>query len=86
LVCLLVEFVEFNETYYKYSSDLFTAFVDKIFTVTVNDDATDSTGLRWSKKSIQTTNKTISYITQYSDWLCANKEIGNQENLKLWLE
>lgn len=85
-VCLLVEFVEFNETYYRYPSDLFKAFADKLFTGTVNEDGVDSTGLRWSRKSIQSANKTISYITQYSDWLCVNKGMGNKKNLNPWRE
>lgn len=85
-VYLLVEFVEFNEAYYKYPSDLFKAFADKLFTGTVNEDGVDSTGLRWSRKSIQSANKTISYITQYSDWLCANKGMSNKENLNPWRE
>jgi len=83
-ICLLVEFVEFNETYYKYPSELFKAFSEKLFTGTVNENGEDLTGLRWSRKSIPTANKIISYITQYSDWLCQNKGLDNEKNLNPW--
>jgi integrase len=83
-VCLLVEFVEFNKTNYQYPAELFSAFSDKLFTGTINIDGEDPTGLRWKKKSIQNANKIISYITQYSDWLCDNKGLSNKDNLNPW--
>jgi integrase len=85
-VCLLVEFVEFNRTYYRVPAELFTAFSDKLFTGTVNVDGEDSTGLRWKKKSIPNANKIISYVTQYSDWLCDKKGLDNKDSLNPWRE
>lgn len=85
-VCLLVEFVEFNKTHYKYPADLFSAFSEKLFSGTINPNGEDTSGLRWRKRSIQNGNKIISYVTQYSDWLCEHKELNNKDNLNPWRE
>lgn len=85
-VCLLVEFVEFNKTHYKYPADLFSAFSEKLFSGTITPNGEDPTGLRWRKRSIQNGNKIISYVTQYSDWLCDHKELNNKDNLNPWRE
>jgi len=81
---LLVEFVEFNETRYKFPVDLFKDFSEKIFSGTVNSKGMDESELRWSQKSIATGNKIISYVTQYSDWLCNEKEMDSKANLNPW--
>jgi hypothetical protein len=44
----------------------------------------DESELRWSQKSIANGNKIISYVTQYSDWLCNVKEMDNKANLNPW--
>lgn len=83
-ICLLVEFVEFNTTRYKYPADLFKDFSEKLFSGTVNTNGIDECGLRWPQKSIGNGNKIISYATQYSDWLCNEKDMDNKENLNPW--
>jgi len=81
---LLVEFVEFNEARYKFPADLFKDFSEKLFSGTVNEKGMDESGLRWSQKSIANSNKIISYVTQYSDWLCDKKDMDSKANLNPW--
>jgi len=85
-ICLLLEFTQFNQTYYKRPADLFEAFSEKLFIGTVNEHGEDSSGLRWPIKSIQNANKIISYVTQFSDWLCKRKGLSNRDNLNPWRE
>jgi hypothetical protein len=81
---LLVEFVEFNAARYKYPADLFKSFSEMLFSGTINAKGIDEYGLRWSQKSIANGNKIISYVTQYSDWLCNVKEMDCKANLNPW--
>lgn len=81
---LLVEFIEFNETRYKFPADLFKDFSEKLFSGTVNSKGMDESGLRWSQKSIANGNKIISYVTQFSDWLCDDKDMDSKANLNPW--
>ncbi len=61
-------------------AEMFTEFSNSLFTGTFDQYGNDPSGLGWTSLSAEYANKTIMYITMYSDWLA---EKNDRENLKL---
>lgn len=83
VVGLLLDFMEANHDCFEEPSDLFAAFVERLYTGTVSADGEDPSGLYWMAKSNASANQLVGILSRFSDWLA---ESEGAKQLNPWRE
>ncbi len=66
---LLLDYSTSNKDVFASPKEMFITFSERIYSGTVDDKGSDSTGLWWTPRSDDSGNKLLQHITQFSDWL-----------------
>lgn len=66
---LLLEYMEANQHHFSAPRDLFQAFASRLYTGTIGADGLDPSGLGWIPASRQTSNRHVSILRGFTDYL-----------------
>ncbi|MBP7780446.1 MAG: site-specific integrase [Burkholderiaceae bacterium] len=80
-VGLLIEYMDANHDCFKDTKDLFTTFVLRLSSGTVDKDGMDPSGLYWSGRNPALVRQLVSQLSEFSDWMA--KQQGT-EPLNPW--
>jgi len=78
-IILLIEFLEANKSMFADPEEMFSVFVRRLYSGTVNENGLDPSGLYWIPASIGTVSRHISHLTNFTNWM-ADKGLGQQIN------
>lgn len=78
-IILLIEFLEANKSMFADPEEMFSVFVRRLYSGTVNENGLDPSGLYWIPASIGTVSRHISHLTNFTNWM-ADKGVGQQIN------
>ena len=78
-IILLIEFLEANKSMFADPEEMFSVFVRRLYSGTVNENGLDPSGLYWIPASIGTVSRHISHLTNFTNWM-ADTGLGQQIN------
>ncbi|NDV13811.1 gamma-mobile-trio recombinase GmtY [Crenobacter caeni] len=75
-VGLLVDYMEANHAFFDSPADLFTTFVQRLYSGTVGVDGSDPSGLYWDARKPPVVRVLVNHLSKFSDWMA--QEQGTQ--------
>lgn len=78
-ILLLIEFMEANQGVFETPEEMFSVFVQRLYSGTVGDNGLDPSGLYWIPASSGTVSRHISNLTNFTDWI-SDKRLGKPLN------
>lgn len=68
-IILLIEFMDANTGMFDNPEEMFSVFVRRLYSGTVNEDGLDPSGLYWIPATTSTISRHISNLTNFTDWI-----------------
>jgi integrase len=79
---LLLGYMEANKDLFNEPKILFQTFAKRLYTGTVGEDGLDPSGLYWVPTSTENTNRLVSSLTNFSDWVSDNFDTESMNPLR----
>nr|WP_298059321.1 gamma-mobile-trio recombinase GmtY [uncultured Halomonas sp.] len=78
-IILLIEFMDANKGMFENSEEMFSVFVERLYSGTVGENGLDPSGLFWIPATNGTVARYISHLTNFTDWIL-EKGLGKPLN------